>query len=86
MTEIEKEKEKQKIFPVLCTYISHLLYLYKEVEIIRCFDMVFKRPYPYFSKALKVTKPCLIAIKFSPGIDYRLKFVKMKVLVKSILL
>ena len=33
LTEIEKEKEKQKIFPVLCTYISHLLYLYKEVEI-----------------------------------------------------
>ena len=48
--------------------------------------MVFKRPYPYFSIALKVTKPCLIAIKFSPGIDYRLKFVTMKVLVKSILL
>ena len=32
---------------------------------LRCFNTVFQRPYRYFSIALKVVFPCLIAIKFS---------------------
>ena len=42
---------------------------------LRCFDTVFRRPYRYFSIALKVV--CLIAIKFSAVIGYGLTFVKM---------
>ena len=43
---------------------------------LRCFDTVFRRPYRYFSIALKMFFS-LIAIKFSPVIGYGLKFVKM---------
>ena len=48
-------------------------------ERLRCFDTVFRRPYRYFSIALKLKwfYRCLIAVKFSSVIDYRLKFVKM---------
>ena len=47
------------------------------VHLIKCFDTVFQTAYRYISIALKVFFPCPIAIKFSPMIDYRLKFVKM---------
>ena len=36
-----------------------------------------RRPYRYFSIYLKVIYACLIATRFSPVIDYELKFVKM---------
>ena len=52
--------------------------------VLRCFDTVFRRPYRYFSIDLKVIYACLIATRFSPLIDYELKFVKMYFLVKSI--
>ena len=55
-------------------------------DCLRCFDTVFQRPYRYFSVALKVIFPCPMAMKFSPIIGYGFKFVKMYVLVKSILL
>ena len=44
---------------------------------LRCFDRVFRRPYRYFSIALKVVFLRPIAITFSPVIGYGLKFVKM---------
>ena len=51
-------------------------YLFRKLNInnVPCFDIVFQRPYRYFSMALKSFYPCLVAIKFSPMIDYRLKF------------
>ena len=52
--------------------------------VLRCFDTVFRRPYRCFWIDLKVIYPCLIATRFSPVIDYELKFVKIQFLVKSI--
>ena len=44
----------------------------------RCFDIVFHRPYRYFSIALKVFFfSCPIPIQFSRVTGYGLKFVKM---------
>ena len=42
------------------------------------FDAVFPRSYRFFSIVLKVIYSCPIAIKFSPVIDYELKFFKMQ--------
>ena len=50
---------------------------------LRCFNTVSRRPYPCLSVALKWFYPCMIARKFSPVIDYELKFFKMQFLVKS---
>ena len=58
----------------------------KIIRILRCFNIVFQRPDRYFQSLWKWFSPRLNAIKFLPVIDYRLKFVKMQVLVKSILL
>ena len=41
------------------------------------FDKAFQRPYRYFAIALKVILSLSDRYKFSPMIDYRLKFVKM---------
>ena len=54
---------------------------------LKVFRYSFSEAIPIFFNRFKGDcYPCLIAIKFSPMIDYRLKFVKMQVLVKSILL
>ena len=52
--------------------------------VLRCFDTVFRRPQRCSSIDLKVIYAWLIATRFSPVIDYELKFVKMQFLVKSI--
>ena len=64
------------------TVFSHLnlfitLNCRKNALSLRCFDTVFRRPYRYFSIALKGILSVPIAIKFSLVIDYGLKFVKM---------
>ena len=46
------------------------------LTVLRCFDMVFQRPYRYFSIALKVMLSLSDRYKVSSMIDYRLKFVK----------
>ena len=44
---------------------------------LRCFDIVFQRPYRYFSIALKLILSLSDRYKISPMTDYRLKFVKI---------
>ena len=71
----KKRRKTQNFFFFWCprprvnyTVIKLLQVLFTSKAIVlRCFDIVFQRLY----------YPCLITIKFSPKIDYRLKFVKM---------
>ena len=49
---------------------------------LRCFDTVFRRPYPCFSIALRVILSLSDRYKIPPVIDYELKFVKMQFLRK----
>lgn len=50
----------------------------ERVEILRCFDSVYRRPYRHFSIAFKViVYPCQIAMKFSQLTNFGEKFVKM---------
>ena len=54
------------------------------IQIKVLINTVFRRLYWYFSIALKVILSFPIVTKFSPVIEYELKFVKMQLLVKSI--